>query len=96
MQLKTIALLTVLIALPGVALGQSSFFDDLLGARSHHTVHRSASKARPKAARPAAAPTDKAAKAPRDVFVYFIHEGKIRAPAAAMAFQKRVTTGGKA
>ncbi len=25
---------------------------------------------------------------PRDVFVYFIHEGKIRAPQAAMAFQK--------
>jgi uncharacterized protein YecE (DUF72 family) len=26
-----------------------------------------------------------AAKAPRDVFMYFIHEGKVRAPAAAMA-----------
>jgi len=26
----------------------------------------------------------------RDVFVYFIHEGKVRAPAAAMAFQKCV------
>jgi uncharacterized protein YecE (DUF72 family) len=25
---------------------------------------------------------------PRDVFVYFIHEGKVRAPHAAMAFQK--------
>ncbi|MFT3730318.1 MAG: DUF72 domain-containing protein [Hyphomicrobium sp.] len=32
---------------------------------------------------------------PRDVFVYFIHEGKIRAPAAAMAFQKRVTPNSK-
>mgnify|MGYP001135811027 CR=1 FL=1 len=27
---------------------------------------------------------------PRDVFVYFIHEGKIRAPQAAMAFMERV------
>ncbi len=27
---------------------------------------------------------------PRDVFVYFIHEGKIRAPQAAMALQQRV------
>ncbi|KAB2911499.1 MAG: DUF72 domain-containing protein [Hyphomicrobiaceae bacterium] len=27
---------------------------------------------------------------PRDVFVYFIHEGKVRAPAAAMAFMERV------
>jgi uncharacterized protein YecE (DUF72 family) len=35
--------------------------------------------------------TDKAAKkAPRDVFVYFIHEGKVRAPAAAMALMERV------
>jgi uncharacterized protein YecE (DUF72 family) len=25
-------------------------------------------------------------KTPRDVFVYFIHEGKVRAPHAAMAF----------
>jgi uncharacterized protein YecE (DUF72 family) len=29
-------------------------------------------------------------KAPRDVFVYFIHEGKVRAPAAAMALMERV------
>ncbi|WP_045836709.1 DUF72 domain-containing protein [Hyphomicrobium sp. 99] len=28
---------------------------------------------------------------PRDVFIYFIHEGKVRAPAAAMAFQERVS-----
>jgi uncharacterized protein YecE (DUF72 family) len=28
----------------------------------------------------------KLAKKPREVFVYFIHEGKVRAPAAAMAF----------
>lgn len=33
--------------------------------------------------------TDKAAAVKaRDVFVYFIHEGKVRAPHAAMAFQK--------
>lgn len=30
----------------------------------------------------------KTAKTPRDVFVYFIHNGKIRAPAAAVAFQR--------
>jgi uncharacterized protein YecE (DUF72 family) len=29
---------------------------------------------------------------PRDVFVYFIHEGKIRAPAAAMALIERLKT----
>ncbi|WP_173932181.1 DUF72 domain-containing protein [Chelativorans sp. Marseille-P2723] len=29
-------------------------------------------------------------KSPRDVFVYFIHEGKIRAPQAAQAFMDRV------
>jgi len=34
---------------------------------------------------------DKKGKAaPRDVFVYFIHEGKVRAPAAAMALIERV------
>jgi uncharacterized protein YecE (DUF72 family) len=34
---------------------------------------------------------DKQGKAaPRDVFVYFIHEGKVRAPAAAMALIERV------
>ena len=27
---------------------------------------------------------------PRDVFVYFIHEGKLRAPAAAMALIQRL------
>src|SRR5262249_24279064 len=27
---------------------------------------------------------------PRDVFVYFIHEGKVRAPAAAMAMIERL------
>ena len=27
---------------------------------------------------------------PRDVFVYFIHEGKLRAPAAAMALMERI------
>ena len=39
---------------------------------------------------PYADPKRKAKKAARDVFVYFIHEGKIRAPHAAMAFMKQV------
>ena len=34
------------------------------------------------------APEDPAASQRRDVFVYFIHEGKVRAPQAAMTFQK--------
>ena len=29
-------------------------------------------------------------KAPRDVFAYVIHEGKVRAPAAAMALIERL------
>lgn len=33
------------------------------------------------------------AKQPRDVFVYFIHEAKVRAPAAAMALIERVKDG---
>jgi uncharacterized protein YecE (DUF72 family) len=33
-----------------------------------------------------------AKKQPRDVFVYFIHEGKVRAPAAAMAMLERLGT----
>ena len=32
----------------------------------------------------------KPSKTPRDVFVYFIHEGKIRAPTAAMALMERL------
>ena len=32
----------------------------------------------------------KSAKKPRDAFVYFIHEGKVRAPHAAMALMQRV------
>lgn len=32
----------------------------------------------------------KPAQSPRDVFVFFIHEGKVRAPAAAMAFMERI------
>lgn len=32
-----------------------------------------------------------AKKVPRDAFIYFIHEAKVRAPAAAMALIKRVT-----
>ena len=31
-----------------------------------------------------------AAKKPRDVFMYFIHEAKVRAPAAAMALIERI------
>jgi uncharacterized protein YecE (DUF72 family) len=34
--------------------------------------------------------THKPAKKPRDAFVYFIHEGKVRAPHAAMALMQRV------
>ncbi len=39
---------------------------------------------------PLADPSFTALKAPRDVFVYFIHEGKVRAPQAAQALMKRV------
>jgi uncharacterized protein YecE (DUF72 family) len=35
-------------------------------------------------------PARKPKKAPRDVFMYFIHEGKVRAPAAAMALIERL------
>ncbi len=35
-------------------------------------------------------PDHHAPKAPRDVFAFVIHEGKIRAPAAAMALIERV------
>jgi hypothetical protein len=34
--------------------------------------------------------THKPETKPRDVFIYFIHEGKLRAPAAAMALIKRL------
>jgi uncharacterized protein YecE (DUF72 family) len=33
---------------------------------------------------------DRAKATPRDVFVYFIHEGKVRAPHAAMALMERI------
>jgi uncharacterized protein YecE (DUF72 family) len=36
-------------------------------------------------------PKNSAKKEPRDVFVYFIHEGKVRAPAAAMALIERLS-----
>ncbi len=39
---------------------------------------------------PYAAPGAPAPKSPRDVFVYIIHEGKLRAPQGAMAFMERV------
>ncbi len=39
---------------------------------------------------PLAAPGTPTAKAPRDVFAYFIHEGKVRAPHAAMALAERL------
>jgi hypothetical protein len=35
-------------------------------------------------------PNKKAKAQPRDVFVYFIHEGKVRAPAAAIALIERL------
>jgi uncharacterized protein YecE (DUF72 family) len=35
-------------------------------------------------------PARRPKKVPRDVFVYFIHEGKVRAPAAAMALIERL------
>lgn len=38
-----------------------------------------------------AAPERKPEKVARDVFVYFIHEGKIRAPQAAMALQQKLS-----
>jgi len=38
---------------------------------------------------PLADPTLKPGKEPRDVFLYIIHEGKIRAPQGAMALQER-------
>lgn len=39
---------------------------------------------------PYADPDSKPEKKPRDVFVYIIHEGKLRAPQGAMAFMERV------
>lgn len=39
---------------------------------------------------PLSDPSHKLAKKPRDVFVFFIHEGKVRAPHAAMAFIERL------
>ena len=39
---------------------------------------------------PKADPDHRPKTAPRDVFVYFIHEGKVRAPAAAMALIERL------
>jgi uncharacterized protein YecE (DUF72 family) len=41
---------------------------------------------------PYADPAHPAKAKPRDVFVYFIHEGKIRAPAAAMALIEKLNT----
>lgn len=40
---------------------------------------------------PLAAPDEKPTETPRDVFVYFIHEGKVRAPQAAMALQEQLS-----
>lgn len=39
---------------------------------------------------PLADPSRKPPKVPRDVFVYIIHEGKLRAPHGAMAFMERI------
>ena len=41
---------------------------------------------------PLADPGQHPEKRPRDVFVYFIHEGKVRAPQAAQALKERLTT----
>lgn len=38
---------------------------------------------------PRANPSAEPEKTPRDVFIYFIHEGKVRAPHGAMAFAER-------
>jgi uncharacterized protein YecE (DUF72 family) len=38
-------------------------------------------------------PANTAAKQPRDVYAFFIHEGKVRAPAAAMALMERLGAG---
>ncbi|PRD41347.1 DUF72 domain-containing protein [Phyllobacterium phragmitis] len=42
---------------------------------------------------PYADPDHPAPKEPRDIFVYFIHEGKVRAPNAARALMERVAEG---
>ena len=42
---------------------------------------------------PYADPDSKPEKKPRDVFVYIIHEGKLRAPQGAMAFMERIAKG---
>lgn len=42
---------------------------------------------------PVVDPAAKLKREPRDVFVYFIHEGKVRAPAAAMALIERLGPG---
>ena len=39
---------------------------------------------------PRVEPDKHASVSPREVFVYFIHEGKVRAPAAAMALIERL------
>lgn len=39
---------------------------------------------------PLVCPDQQAEKLPRDVFVYIIHEGKVRAPQGALSLQKRV------
>jgi uncharacterized protein YecE (DUF72 family) len=44
---------------------------------------------------PRADPASAAPVEPRDVFVYFIHEGKVRAPHGAMAFMEAVGEGRK-
>jgi uncharacterized protein YecE (DUF72 family) len=51
---------------------------------------RAWSQGAPPADLPLLAPPDPATQRPRDVFVYFIHAGKLRAPAAAMALIERL------
>jgi hypothetical protein len=65
-----------------------------LHARTISTDGRSGRNSGPRAASPTtcryADPSPKPEKKPRDVFVYIIHEGKLRAPQGAMAFMERV------
>ena len=65
-----------------------------LSARTSSTPGRRAPRAGPEGDAPDDLPLvdaeHKPAVKPRDVFVYFIHEGKLRAPAAAMALIERL------
>lgn len=70
--------------------------DEIATAYSPEALDRWAKRARTWAAGgqpddlPLADPGRKLAKIPRDVFVYIIHEGKLRAPQGARAFMERL------